>query len=477
MSTCAQDTICRLESLIAEGVGPNQYKTWFKNATNFTLGDGFLKVAVPNQFVGGWLEKHYSDTIAHAAQQVTGRKLDLAFTIDTDLARSLRKHQPDSQATSVDRYPERLAREWQRTGSGAPGGNMPSQRYRLDQFIVGPCNQLAYSAVCAVSEKPGQQYNPLFVHGGCGLGKTHLLQGLCNQIKEKRAELRWHYTSGEDFTNEFVFALRSAGQDAFRHRYRHVDVLVIDDIHFLANKDRTQEEFLYTFNAIDHCGKQVVMASDAHPKMIGHLSDSLVSRFVSGMVIRVETPGAPTRAELLRRQARLRKIEIAEPVIEFIAERLHTNVRELEGALCKLIVTAEVSRHPITLSLAKQVVDELMGDAVTAVKLSDICSAAAIYFGLKPADLHTSRKTRTIALARGIAMYLARKHTDMSFPEIGRFMGNKNHTTVILACRRVRNMIDAHDSVEWSSGQGGGMVVADLVVELENQLGVGRKRG
>ena len=476
MSTCAPEAVCRLESLIADGIGADLYKIWFKNATHFSFADGFIEVAVPNQFVGGWIEKHYAEAIARAAQQVTGRATDVTFSIDAELARRLRKRQADSQVSSVERHPERLARERLKNGMSGMVPSAPALKFTLDTFVVGPSNQTAWAAITAAADSPGTRYSPLFIHGGCGLGKTHLLQGLCNRLAKQRPTVRWHYTSGEDFTNEFIFAVRSSAQDAFRHRYRSVDVLVIDDIHFLANKDKTQEEFLYTYNAIDTGGKQVVMASDAHPKMIGRLSDSLVSRFVAGMVVRVEMPDAATRAEILRRQAAVRRANVPAAVIEFMADRLQTNVREPEGALCKAIMLAEVNQSSVTLDLARRVVDELIGEVVPAVKLADICSAAAIYFGLKPADLHTSRKTRTIALARGIAMYLARKHTDMSFPEIGRFLGNKNHSTVILAERRIKQMIEHRVSVRWSTGKGGETVVSDVVAELESQLRVGRRK-
>jgi chromosomal replication initiator protein len=298
-----------------------------------------------------------------------------------------------------------------------------------------------------------------------------LLQAICNELKTRHPAARWAYVSGEDFTNRFVYAVKNGERDAFRRHFRRLDVLVIDDIHFFANKRATQEEFLHTFNAIDATGKQVVMASDAHPKLIGHLSDSLVSRFISGMVVRIESPDFATRVGVLHKHASRFDFEIPHAVIEYIAEHFQANIRELEGALLKLIALARLSGEPLTAGFARQALADMIENTVPVVKLTDIESVVSIYFGLSPADLHTSRKTRTIALARGTAMYLARKHTQMSFPEIGRFMGNKNHSTVILACRRIGKLIDGDEPVRWISpaGQKEGDLQS-IVAELEEQL-------
>jgi chromosomal replication initiator protein len=287
--------------------------------------------------------------------------------------------------------------------------------------------------------------------------------------------LRWRYVSGEEFTNDYVYSIKAHEEGAFRSRYRDLDVLVIDDVHYFANKRATQAEFLQTFRAIDAAGKQLVLASDAHPKMIGHLSDSLVSRFVAGMVVRIDSPDLEVRANVLRRRAARLKVDISDAVIMHIAENFRANIRELEGALLKVVAQAQVTGQPITLPLAERAIKDLVRQTAPVVMLSDIESIVAIYFGLTPADLHTSRKSRTIALARGIAMYLARKHTDMSFPEIGRFMGNKNHSTVILASRRISKMLQSDAAVRWMTPAGQKeQNLAVLVEELEEQFGSAR---
>lgn len=468
MSTCAAESVCLLESNIAERVGPQRYKLWFKNATRFILADEFVRVEVPNVFVGEWIERHFLGDIKEAIREVTGREREVAFSIDAELAKQLRRKQPDSQVEYAAGHPERLARTRKRGGAPAAQAQLPG---KLEDFVVGESNRLAHSCARSVIEYPATHFNPLFIHGGCGLGKTHLLQAICNELRVRHPAARWAYVSGEDFTNQFVFAVKNGEREAFRQRYRRLDVLVIDDVHFFANKRATQEEFLHTFNAIDATGKQVVMASDAHPKLIGHLSDSLVSRFIAGMVVKIDSPDYATRIGVLRKRAGRFDFEVPETVVEYIAEHFRTNVRELEGALLKLVALARLSGESLTLSLAERALGDMIDHTVPAVKLTDIESVVAIYFGLTPADLHTSRKTRTIALARGTAMYLARKHTAMSFPEIGRFMGNKNHSTVILACRRIGKVLHNGQMAQWMTPAGpkeGNLAL--IIAELEDQL-------
>lgn len=466
--TRAENAVSSLSARIAEKIGPQRYNVWFKNATGFAFADGHLRVSAPNHFIGEWLERHFADVICEAAREITGEDCTLNFTIDPGLSKGLGKKQQDKQGDFIANNPERVARQQKRQGLPPTGRVL---RGRMEDFVVGACNQLCYAAAQSVVEHPAGQYNPLFVHGGCGVGKTHLMQALCNALKDRHPHLLCRYVTGEEFTNDYVYAIKAREQDAFRERYRYLDVLVIDDVHFLANKRGTQEEFLHTYQAIDAAGKQVVLASDAAPKMIGHFSESLVSRFASGMVVRIESPDFKTRAEVLRRRAQRMNVEVSEAVILHIAESFRSNVRELEGALLKVVAQSRLTGEPLTLSLAERALRDLMRQTGPVVMLSDIETSVAIYFGLNPADLHTSRKARTIALARGIAMYLARKHTAMSFPEIGRFMGNKNHSTVILACRRISGMLQANANVRWMTPIGQKeQNLALLLEELEEQF-------
>lgn len=473
MNVASMDVMAQLEARIAEKLGPQRYKVWFKNATQFHLSDGYLKVGVPNMFIGGWIENHFADTIAEAAKEVTGLDLHLSFSIEPTLAKNLKKRQLDSQVTFMANNPERVAREQRRTG---PRSQPKPLQGKLEEFIVGSSNQLAYGCVKSVIDMPGSQFNPLFIHGGCGLGKTHLLQAIYNGITQRNPNLRCIYVSGEEFTNHYVYSIKTSNNDAFRHRFRTVDVLLIDDIHFLANKKATQEEFLHTFNSIEAAGKQVALASDAHPKLIGNLSDSLVNRFVAGMVVKIESPTLEERVRILQHRCVQMHKDVPGPVLEYVAGKVATNIRELEGALLKLLAFASIMHHPITLALAQQALQEHLTKTGPIVKLSDIESVAAIFFGLTPADLHTSRKTRTIALSRGVAMLLARNHTTMSFPEIGRLMGNKNHSTVILACAKMNKILQEDGNVRWNTPSGEKhMRLRSLIEKLEEQLGLNGK--
>jgi len=472
VTVCAQDPVSQLESCIADRVGPQRYSLWFKNATSFLLADGMLKIGVPNLFIGGWIENHFTDTIAEAAESVTGKRPELIFSIDPSLARRLRKKQPDSQLAYAVRNPEREAR--QRIRNGAPP-RAQALRKHFDTFVVGDSNRMAYTAARAVAERSATCYNPLFIHAGCGLGKTHLLQAICNTLRQRNPEMICVYLTGEDFLNHFVYAVKGGNRDAFQHRYRSADVLIIDDIHFFAKKQGTQEEFLHTYNAIDSAGKQVVLSSDAHPKLIGHLSESLVTRFVSGMVVRIDPPDYVTRAEILRRRMAAAGVSFPAAVIEYVAQNIQANVRELEGALARLIALSQMERHPLTVEDTRRGLRDLIRQTGPAVRASNIQSLVALYFGLLPADLHTSRKSRTIALARGIAMYLTRKHTDLSFPEIGRSFGNKDHTTVILACRRIGRLLESGDRARWTTASGKReRLIVELMEELEGQIGNGQ---
>ncbi len=468
MATECMEFVDKVGEVLAKKVGQQRYKIWFKNTTRFMVEDNYVKVGVPNLFVGGWIESHFNDQVCEAIKDVSGKPMKVIYTIDPELFGSQRRRQLDSQAESVSRSTNPTA---QRRSRLTP---RPKQelRLKLDNFVVGPSNQLAHNAARAIVHEPRTHFNPLFIYGGCGLGKTHLLQGVCNAVGDQRPGTKFVYVSGEEFTNEFVLSLKMGRLDAFRQKFRQVDLLVIDDVHFLAHKKATQEEFLHTFNAIDTAARQVVLASDAAPKMIGHLTEGLVSRFISGMVVKIEPPDFETRCRILRQRSLEMHKEIPEPVISYVAENVKANVRELEGALLKLVAYAALSRNPVTLTLARESLEDHITRTDPIVHLSDIEAVVTTFFGITPADVHSSRKTRTISLARSFAMYLARKHTSMSFPEIGRFMGNKNHATVILACRKINNLLKSKaQSVSWNtSGGRREMNIEDLLEKLESSI-------
>lgn len=471
MSIQKSDVEGRIRGRLAELVGNQKYKVWFHNSTHFAMADGFLKVGVPNIFVGNWIETHFADAISSAAREIVGKELEISYAIEPRLFGQIRKAQLNSQAEFVAKLSERGVREM--PGAVVDNQTVPRTRLRgkLGDFVVGPGSELAHSIAQRVVQDPGHTYNPVFFHGGSGIGKTHLLQGIANAIEDQGRGLRWRYVSGEAFTNEFLLSLKNGTLEAFRRRYRELDALLIDDVHFLANKRATQDEFLHTFNTIFSIGKQIVLASDAHPRMIGQLSESLVSRFVSGIVVKLDPPDATTRCEILRRRAATMGRQIPADVLAYVSEKIVSNVRELEGALLKLVAAADVTRSPISLAVARQSLDDHLARTVQILTVNDIEQVVTAYFGLTPADLHSSRKSRTVALARNIAMYLARKDTPLSFPEIARVMGNKNHTTVLLAHRKIKRQLEEDARVAWLAAVGEQTApLREIVARIEEQI-------
>ena len=452
---------------IAEKVGAQKFRIWFKNSTRFVLADGYLKVGVPNLFIASWLENHFINEINYAAQKVTGTSPRITFTIDPELSGHQRRTQLDSQAHLVEKARNKISGRRHRVRTSSKN----RLKLSLDTFVVGTSNQLAYNAARAVVDQEQSPFNPLFIHGGYGVGKTHLLQGICNAVSSARPGTNWSYISAEDFVNQFVLALKTKKLEAFRRRMRQMDLLAIDDIHFLASKPSTQEEFLHTFNTISLAGKQVVLASDAHPKMIGQLSDKLVNRFVSGMVVKVDNPDFKTRCKICTQYTEAMKKQIPETVIRYIAENLRTNVRELEGTLLKLIAFSSLQNKKPNLSMAREILTEHLARTDPIVHISDIESVVATYFGTTPANIHSSKKDRTVAMARHFSMFLARKHTKMSSSEVGRFMGNKNHATVLLACKKIDDLVKRNVELYWQGSSGNKVSKARAIIEsLEESI-------
>jgi len=467
MQSTITDEISAINQAIADKVGTQKYRIWFKNSTSMTLADGYIKVGVPNFFIASWIENHFSNQIIQAAKEVTGHRRKITFAIDPALAGHQRTTQLNSQARLADISQNRTLSQPPKIRPK----NGKKLKLTLETFVVGQSNELAVNAAKAVARSKESPFNPLFIHGGYGVGKTHLLQGICNAVRQNRPETNWLYLSAEDFANQFILALKTKKLEAFRRRMRQTDLLAIDDIHFLASKPSTQEEFLHTFNTIDLAGKQVVMASDAHPKMIGQLSEKLVNRFVSGMVVKIEPPDFATRCQICRQYAAKIRKNIPESVVKYIAENLRTNVRELEGALLKIIAYSALQNAKINLQMTREILAEHLARTDPIVHISDIESATATYFGITPANIHSTTKNRTVTLARHFSMYLARKHTKMSLPEIGRFMGNKNHATVLLACRKIEEQIKTNKELHWYGPTGNKIAkAATILASLEETI-------
>lgn len=473
--------LARLADAIAQRVGPQRFHVWFNNSTRLDLRNDGLEIAVPNDFISEWIGNHFVRPIQEAAHEVLGCSLSVRFNVAPQLfepakapgrngsapvlAPPLTGH---AQAAAIAaKAQSTVALPMPRPATAArPAGSR--LRHDLESFVVGPGSQLAFNAAACVAEFPGAQYNPLFIHGACGLGKTHLLQGLCRRFVRHHPTKRWAYLSGEEFTNDFLTSLRTNKMDQFRRRLRDLDLLVIDDVHFLSGKKGTQEEFLHTFNAIEALGHQVVMASDHHPKMIHEFGESLVSRFVSGMVVRIDPPNYSTRCEILRSLAQRQRLHASEEIIAWIARRVTQNVRELEGAITRVAAHVKLSGQDADLAMVQQALGDLDRHLVAPVSPQNIITAVCGYFGLQETELMSGRRQRTIGLARSVAMMLIRRLAKLSFPEIGMRMGKRNHSTVISACRRMQRAVEKRQMLVWSSAVGDRQEEAgELVQRLE----------
>lgn len=313
--------------------------------------------------------------------------------------------------------------------------------YGFDQFVIGPNNQMAHAAAIAVAENPGHAYNPLFIHGGVGLGKTHLLQAICLKIKEYHPGIVMRYLSCDGFMTQYLGAVQSGRMIEFRHTFRDVDLLVIDDIHFLAKRDRTQEEFFHTFNALYQSNKQIIMSSDASPEDIPDLEERLVSRFLWGLVVNIEKPGFETRVEILKRKAHDRGIELPENVASEIAHHIDTNIRELEGAITKLQIVASIEKKPIDLNLTRAALGTEFASSITITgngpTIEQIISEVSTFFHIKRTDLLGKRRHKSVAHPRQVGMYLTRQITKHSLEEVGAHFGGRDHTTVMHAVRSI----------------------------------------
>ncbi|MDA0372142.1 MAG: chromosomal replication initiator protein DnaA [Planctomycetota bacterium] len=379
-------------------------------------------------------------------------------------ARSQGSAAPSAQAAPADRGPEigfqRIPRPGTERGPlqhGAPpagegrysGSNWDrlsdlgdlNRSYTFDQFVVGPCNRLSHAAALAVAENPGRAYNPLFIHGNVGLGKTHLLQAICHEIRRKNERARVLYLSCEEFTNRFIHAIQSGRLDEFRELHRSVDVLVVDDIQFLANKDKTQDEFFHTFNALYNTNRQIIISSDRSPTEIPTIEERLVSRFRWGLVAEMEVPCFETRVAIVRRKARLRQLDLPEDVAYFIAERIDTNIRELEGAVVKVIGVASITDREVSVELAEEALRGVVVQRSRQVSVSEIMGLVTEEFSISARDMIGKSRTQAISLPRQISMYLCRQLTDQSLEEVGRYFGGRDHTTVLYAVKKIEKRV------------------------------------
>ncbi len=466
------------QALLAR-LGPQRYELWFGRKTRLKLAGDMLVVEAPNVFAANWIRSKFIEDLRAAAAEVLQQNMKIQVNVGSPVA-VVDADSRDSVADGADvaqpvAMPVRSAVP---SSSAAPSVTL-NAKYKLEEFVVGPSNQLAYHAALQVAQNPGTQYNPLFFHGHCGLGKTHLLQGICQKFARLHPGKKWLYLTGESFTNEFLEAIKSHRTDAFRKRIRNADLLVIDDVHFLANKRATQEEFLHTFNQVDACGKQIVLASDCAPKQIQALSESLTSRFVSGMVLRIDAPDLPTRLEILRRRVARNGWKVSDSVLMHVAQSAASSVRELEGLLFQVMAGMSLinSGSPEAGDVVAQIKDRtaMAGHGGGPVQVDRIVQAVAEYFAVGTQAMMGSGREKTPAIARAIAMHLARQQSGMSFPELGRAFGGRNHSTVIAACQRVDALVTAGELLCWNTPEGPRhQAIADVLHDLEASVRRGK---
>lgn len=401
------------------------YDTWFIPVHLERIENSTAHIGVPNKFFGEWLDTHYAALLADAVSNARGGgQTTVAFTVREKTA----VHQPEAPSSIPP----------QRTGNQGKGrrGIQLNPKYTFKNFVVGAGNQFAHAACMAVAEQPGQTYNPLFIYGGVGLGKTHLLNAIGNHVAEQ-SDLRIAYLTTEQFTNEVINSIRYDKMMDLRKRYRHIDMLMIDDIQFLMGKERTQEEFFHTFNALYEGHKQIVLSSDRFPKDMPDIEERLRSRFEWGLIADLQPPDVETRIAILRKKSEDEGVKLPEDVIQFLSVTMKSNIRELEGSLVRLGAYASLTGQVITLELAKNLLRDLIGDKKKVVAMDDIQEAVCTQFHVKLTELKSRRRSKTLVHPRQIAMYLCRELTDASYPEIGRQFGGKDHTTIIHACRQV----------------------------------------
>jgi chromosomal replication initiator protein len=461
-----------LQAALRKRIRHEQFETWFRRVELRQASPECVRFAAQNSFARDWLLNNYRAALEQSVLAVCGAAWPLLIEIDPELTVVARSSA--SVAAQVDeptrelvpapnkRTPppaeaiERAAIERGGRGRGEDVATTHNglawesdvalnPHYRFDGFVVGPCNRFAHAAAVGVSESPGRAYNPFFLHGSVGLGKTHLLQSLCYALLDETPDTRILYLSCETFVNHFVGALETGNLNKFRNKYRNVDVLVVDDIHMLANKERTQEEFFHTFNTLYNAGKQIVLSSDSPPKEIPTLQERLVSRFKWGLVTEIEAPCYETRMAILKRKSREKGHELPDAVAKLVAEHIDTNIRELEGAVTRLISYAGLNGQEITPELARKVLRDVFAAPRGQPSMDDILRIITAHFNIKVTELQSRRRTKAIAYPRQVGMYLARKITRHSLEEIGGFFGGRDHTTVLYAVEQIEKQIQADE--------------------------------
>jgi chromosomal replication initiator protein len=421
-------------SLIKTELTEVSFNTWLKTIKPLSIDNNKIILSVPNDFNKEILENRYMSLIANALHQVTSIKLEPSFIIEGEKVISSEPSEKQNGIQPLD----------------APQLN---QKYVFDEFVIGNSNRFAHAASLAVAESPAKAYNPLFIYGGVGLGKTHLMHAIGHYVLSQNPAAKVVYVSSEKFTNELINSIKDDKNVEFRNKYRNVDILLVDDIQFIAGKERTQEEFFHTFNALYENSKQIIVSSDRPPKEIPTLEDRLRSRFEWGLITDIQAPDFETRIAILRKKAETEGIIVPNEVFEFIAKKIKSNIRELEGALTRIVAYSSLTNREITVDLSSEALKDIISSSrpkqITVNLIKDVVSQ---YYNVRTEDFNSKRRTRSISYPRQIAMFLSRELTDLSLPKIGEEFGGRDHTTVIHAYEKISkdiaNDIDLSNKVE-----------------------------
>ncbi|MEJ2475894.1 MAG: chromosomal replication initiator protein DnaA [Desulfobacterales bacterium] len=432
MSKLWQDTLTRLELNLSS----QHFSTWIKPLKLVKIEQGTVHLEVPNRFVLDWVRENYSPLIQKILSELAAVDYRLQFNISGQAKDHLPKNSPVANASDSP------TKTIEKKNNNAHSADLNlNRKYTFDEFVSGSSNQFAYAAAMAVSNNPATTYNPLFIYGAVGLGKTHLVNAIGNAILKKSPQMRICYYTSEKFMNELINSLRYNRMDDFRNKFRSMDVLLIDDIQFIAGKERTQEEFFHTFNALYESHKQIIVTSDKFPKDIPGLEERLRSRFEWGLIADIQPPDVETKLAILKMKAEQNSIKLPEDVALFLANSICSNVRELEGYLIRIGAYASLTATPVTLEMAKNVLKDILIERNRELSVEEILKKVSGHFNIKISDIKSSKRLKAVVLPRQIAMYLSRQLTSSSYPEIGERFGGKDHSTIIHAIRKIEKLM------------------------------------
>ncbi len=486
-SNVREDVTEQLVQKLRAEIGDRNFQHWFENRSLVAFDGQHAQVSVASPFLQSWMQRRFGKTLNTIVRELSP-DADIRWSVDVTLAAESESHDSDARTSSTQKphngtlpFPgvtssdsasttvtSSVAPASQEKASRATAASRKQRRFMsLTDFVAGPCNELALTASRQVCIAPGERLSSLYLHGSVGTGKTHLAEGIYQEIRRQHPQLQILFMTAEEFGNRFTHALRTQALPGFRQRFRNVDILIVDDISFLDGKRAMQEEFLHTFKQLASHGGQVVVTSDCHPRLLKQMSDELVTRLLCGMVCRLEAPDAETRRRIVQAKCETSNAQIADEALDYVARRFVHSVREIEGALNTLQAWQQMTGRKVSLKIARQALSELERDCIRVVKLADIERAVCDLFGVTDDDLKGSRRTRSVSQPRMLAMFLARRHTQAAYKEIGEFFGGRNHSTVVAAEKKIDTWLRTENDMtvggrRWS--------LSDVVERLEQQI-------